>query len=135
MTRAWRLVVLAAAISLFPLLAQAALPKSAADMEAAHGPDAVKIKDALLAPLPSLSPIARADYAKEVIKEFEKELTSDNPDARLNTAILFGNLESLSCDRVYEQMLSSKDPAVRLWAAKGLAAIAGDIKKVPAAPP
>ena len=31
---------------------------------------------------------------------------------------------------IYEQMLASKDPAVRLWGAKGIAAIAGDLKKV-----
>ncbi|MGN6366922.1 MAG: hypothetical protein ACTHN5_01535 [Phycisphaerae bacterium] len=131
---AWRSInsVLASALVLAccPLAAFAALPHTAADMDAAHGRDAIRIKDDLLAPLPSLTVIKRAEYATEVVQAFQTELTSANPDARLNTAILFASFESLACDHVYETMLSSKDPAVRLWGAKGLAAIASDIKKV-----
>ncbi len=130
MARAWRLAVVTAALALFPILAKAALPRTAADMETAHGADAVKVRDDVLAPVPSLTVIARAQYADEVIKEFEKELSSDNADARLNTAILFENLKSVSCDRVFESMLTNKDPAVRFWGAKGLGTIADTLKKI-----
>ncbi len=129
MARARRLVVVTAALALFPILAKAALPRSAADMESAKGADAVKVKDDVLAAMPA-SPVERNNYARQVIKEFEAELDSANTDARLNTAILLENLESLACDHVFEKMLTNKDPAVRLWGAKGLGSIAPVLKKV-----
>jgi hypothetical protein len=131
MTRAWRL----AGVVLFTLMAfsgvtwAAGLPRQAADMERAHGEDAVKVKDDVLAAVPP-DPVARNNYAKEVVKEFEGELTSSNGDARLNTAILIERLESLACDKALEKMLKNDDPAVRLWGAKGLGAIAPTLKKV-----
>jgi len=98
-------------------------------MEKAHGAAAVAIKDAVLKEEPA-TPVERDEYAQRMVKEFEKELTSQNTDARLNTAILMAKLEALACDGVLEQMLKNPDPAVRLWGAKGLGMIAPTLTKV-----
>jgi len=128
--RVWALMSLAGAISL--AAGPGGLPYSANDMENAHGADAVKIREAILKAAPS-GAAALATYGSNVATEFTRTnlgVNSKNPDARLNSAILIAQLQTISTDTALEDMLKSSDPSVRFWAAKGLADIAAGLKPV-----
>jgi len=120
--RRWRLLaVFLVAIS--PALASGAtapsLPAAAAAMKSAKGRDAIKIREDVLAAAPA-DPAPRDKFAGEVDAAFRPLLVDPNPDCRLNTAILFGRLDTLSLDKALMEALASKDSSVRYWGAKGL---------------
>jgi hypothetical protein len=92
-----------------------------ADMEAAHGKTAAKVRDDILATVPpGTSATARDSWAKEKCDDFTPVLLSKSADARLNTAILISQFQTLSSDKTLMDMLANPDPTVRYWAAKGL---------------
>jgi len=133
--RRWRLVAVMVVAGILPGLAQGAvltLPKGmgAKEMDAAHGKDSVAIRTAVIDAAKSATVTERDEYAKVVVKEFEPELASKNPDARLNTAILFNDLKTLSSDSALIAMLKNTDPSVRYWGARGLGDIAEKLKAI-----
>ncbi|HEY4328221.1 MAG TPA: HEAT repeat domain-containing protein [Phycisphaerae bacterium] len=103
--------------------AKSPYPYSRLQFEVAHGKEAVAIRDALLAAAPK-SPTGAFTYGTGLATEFAPVLDCQNADARLNAAILFAEMGTLSCDRTLMDMLKNNDPAVRLWGAKGLARLA-----------
>jgi hypothetical protein len=111
-------------------VAQAALPKTAADMEAAHGKEAIAIREAIISTLPSDVSLRDKLANDEIIPTFRSCLTSTNPDARLNTAMMMCQLQTLSADAVLMDMLKNPDASVRYWGAKGLAGIVQSMKLV-----
>ncbi len=131
--RVWALVSLAGILS--PMCVQAASPKlpGADEMEAAHGNDAVTIREVILAAAPKNSASDLAAYAGAVAADFTRAnrgVNSANPDARLNSAMLIAQLNGLDNDGALENMLKSTDSSVRFWAAKGLETLAKDLKAV-----
>lgn len=135
--RRWRLSVLLAA-TLTPSLALAAgLPASASDMEAAHGSAAVDLRHKVIDAAPT-NKLLRDQYGEAVCKALANEkdpkgpneLNSTNPDARLNTAIMVYELNTIATDKTLMGMLKNPDPSVRYWGARGLAQIAPDLKVV-----
>ncbi len=133
--RRWRLLMVMAGL-LVPAMAQAAVPpvpKTAADMEAVHGQDAVNVRMKVIQDAPPMSAVLDRDiYGGNVVKIFvttpPDELNSKNADARLNTAIMIAQLQTLSTDSALTGMLTNADPAIRYWGAKGLSDIAPFVK-------
>jgi hypothetical protein len=95
------------------------LGEQAAKLKAASGIEAINIRNAVIAAAPS-STVPRNDFAKEVDKHFRPLLSDPNPDARLNSIMLFVQLETLATDAPLAEAVSNNDPAVRYWGAKGL---------------
>jgi hypothetical protein len=125
-------------VAMSPALALAAstpdFAAAAARMRAAKGPDAVREREALISAAPN-DPSPRDAYAENLDKQFRSLLSDNNADARLNTAILYARLGTISTDKPLIEALSSKDPAVRYWGAKGLGGtIAANLKRVGANP-
>jgi hypothetical protein len=120
------LIVIAGSVS--PTLALAAVPTpphSAKDFETA-GHDLVRFRDEDLAAAPTNAQ-DRAEYARAIGKDFTQSglgINSKDPAVRLNSAILIAQLNSIGAKDALVEMLSSSDPAVRFWAAKGLGSIA-----------
>jgi hypothetical protein len=124
--RRWRLLALTL-VAFTPALAHAAtaggvtLPHTPEDLKTKHGREATNVRDDLIKGAPSEDRVQeRNDYAREVGTRFRGLLTDENADARLNTAILFGRLQTLSTDRFLIECLANADPSVRYWGAKGL---------------
>lgn len=131
--RVWALVSLAG--MLWPAYALAATkpPKTADDMESAHGDAAVDIRDVDIAAAPKGSATDLAAYALAVADDFTRPnrgVNSTNPDARLNSAMLIAELKGLDNDAALEGMLKNSDASVRFWAARGLGDLASDLKGV-----
>lgn len=107
------------------------LPEQAAKLKAASGIDAITIRSAVIAAAPT-STVPRNDFAKEVDKHFRPLLSDPNPDARLNTVMLYVQLETLATDAPLAEAVSNNDPAVRYWGAKGLGGpLSSTISRIP----
>jgi hypothetical protein len=135
--RRWRLLALTL-VALTPALTLAAGSPSSASvsrLKTATGKDSAKARDEILTAAPS-TPLDLDKYAADLAKELTPVLSDPaNADARLNTAILFARLGSLATDKPLIAALTSSDPAVRYWGAKGLGGtIAATLKKVGAGP-
>jgi len=122
--RRWRLLAVFL-VATSPALAFGAagidLAAEAAKLKTAKGREAVAVREGVLSKAPPATSVTeRNDYGKEVVRNFRPLLSEPNPDARLNTAILFGRLETLSTDAALMEALKNSDPAVRYWGAKGL---------------
>src|SRR4051794_8184173 len=131
--RRWNVLAVMVVAGILPVAAQAVVPagpKKLAGMGGAHGEDCVLIRTAVIDAAKSLSVTDRDEYGKKVITEFLPALESKNPDARLNTAILFTDLKTLSSDAALTSMLKNEDPAVRYWGARGLGDLASKLKAV-----
>jgi hypothetical protein len=136
--RRWRLCVMALLMAAAPVLVQAAAAPisapTAKDFEAAAAKD-LPGKAADVQKFGStLAGKAKEDWAENVVcPDFTKPgqgVNSAKPEVRLNSAIVIHDLKTLSADRTLEKMLDNDDPAVRYWAARGLADISALIKRV-----
>lgn len=84
--------------------------------------------------LKAAAPKAATDkysFASTICADFgaaDKGVNSKRDDVRLNSAILIASIKTLSAENTLIKMLSSADPAVRYWAAKGLGDISGSLK-------
>jgi hypothetical protein len=105
--------------------AQADPAKLARDLEAAHGKDAVDIKDGIVAPAKTMSPPDKNKYAESMCKAFDDAhlLDSKNVEAQLNAIMTIVELDALDTDSFLKPALKNANPSVRYWAAKGLGQI------------
>ena len=139
--RRWRLlaVTLVAMTPALVLGAGAVAPSVATAVEnlkTKTGRESVQAREDLLGLRPT-SPVDLDQYATDLDGKLRANLSNpSNGDARLNTAILFAQLNTLAMDKALMEALASKDPSVRYWGAKGLggAAISSKLKQVGSGP-
>jgi hypothetical protein len=100
---------------------------TAKDFESAAIREMPGMRDQVVKPVLAISSsVARNTQASAVAKDFSAPglgVNSKRPEVRLNAAILIHDLKTLSTDSFLIPMLQNADPAVRYWAAKGLADI------------
>lgn len=111
--------------------------KLARDLDAAHGKDAVDIKDGIVAGAKGLDPPAKNKYAESFCKAFDDAhlLDSKNVEAQLNAIITIVELDALNTDSFLKPALKNSNPSVRYWAAKGLGQIMDRLLRAGAAGP
>ncbi len=140
--RRWRVLGMVALIgalasgSLRAAIAAEDLVKDAHDLETAKGASAIGIRMAILNPTKTMGMVDKDQYGTQMVGSpnspgpFVKLLSSTNPDAQLNAAIVIAEAGTLSTDWSLEKMLKHPNPAVRYWGAQGLGNIMGPISSV-----
>jgi hypothetical protein len=136
--RRWNLVTLFAIVATVTATSSAfaALDyaKKAAELETAKPPQTAEIQNQVVKDVQDeLDLRKRNELSRKVADNFERLLTSRSNDVQLNAAMTIARLHTIFTDAPLKRMLGHNNPAIRYWAAKGLAEIP-NLKEVGGAP-
>lgn len=116
-----------------PSTVASVLNAKAAQLAAAAPGEANDIRESVLSSVSGNPPaVFLQTFANAAVDAFEPLLQNNKPHVALNAVMILAQIKHIDTDRALVQALTNKNPAVRFWAAKGMADILPGLRQVPA---